>query len=109
MLLDGGCDDDLSQLRRFGEQRMHGGTEIFPQELTETIEIEKNWFSPFSLFPPVNFLSAGRTVLTGDNGGNRGLKHFPSPFSLFPPVDFLSAGRTVLTGDNGGNRGLKHF
>ena len=70
MHLDGGCDDGLSPLRRFGEQRMHGGGKIFPQELRETIGIDKKLIPPFS---SVDFLSADRTILTGRSGESGGL------------------------------------
>jgi hypothetical protein len=61
MHLDGGADDGFGQLRSFAEERMHGGTGVFLQEITEATEALKKFILCFlcfllfklPLFPPV--------------------------------------------------------
>src|SRR5437868_2387651 len=73
-----------------------GGPKTLRQELSQTLGIGKDNFlrslclpRTLSEFPPVNSLSAGRTILTG---GNRGLEHprkqFPEMVSRRPPPVF---------------------
>jgi hypothetical protein len=65
----------------------------FQQEITEETEVLSISLLRYLCLLLLIFFRLVGDFLTGDNGGNRGFKHFPSPFSLFAPVNFLSTGR----------------